>query len=177
MILSELVLTMSPFPAPSPMIQDAVVLRRIGTASLIELRGPRPARSSAAQATLQMHAGDSLCIYQQLGAGSRFSGNPEFCIHRGMFATVYSDLPYDTAPLTADGFHLRILKVPAADLRPSQADLVKAGLGDLVPKPFSEHGALVPLLASCFRDLKETDEARMNPSVHDRWCRRWLNWP
>ena len=72
---------------------------------------------------------------------------------------VYSDLPYETAPLAADGFHLRILKVPAADLRPSQADLVKAGLGDLVPKPFSEHGALVPLLASCFRDLKETDDA------------------
>ena len=99
-------------------------------------------------------------IYQQLGASSRFSGNPEFCIHRGMFATVYSELPYDTAPLTADGFHLRILKVPAAELRPAQADRIMARLGDLVPKPFSEHRALVPLLASCFRDLQETNEAR-----------------
>ena len=155
MILSELVLTMS----PSPDIQNAVVLRRIGTASLIELRAPHGLREHATAATAHA-AGDSLCIYQQLGAGSRFSGNPEFCIHRGMFATVYSELPYDTAPLTADGFHLRILKVPAAELRLAQADRIMARLGDLVPKPFSEHRALVPLLASCFRDLQETNEAR-----------------
>ena len=155
MILSEFVLIVSPSPAT---FQDAVVLRRIGTASLIELRG-RPARASAAQATSQMHPATAFASISSSARGSRFSGNPEFCIHHGMFATSYSDLPYETAPLAADGFHLRILKVPAADLRPSQADLVKAGLGDLVPKPFCEHGALVPLLASCFRDLKETDDA------------------
>jgi AraC-like DNA-binding protein len=158
MILSEFVLIVSPSPATSPMIHDAIVLRRIGTASLIELRGPLCA-GERSTGDIADPPGDSLCIYQQLGAGSRFSGNPEFCIHHGMFATSYSDLPYETAPLAADGFHLRILKVPAADLRPSQADLVKAGLGDLVPKPFREHSALVPLLASCFRDLKETDDA------------------
>lgn len=155
MILSEFVLTMS----LSPEIQDAVVLRRIGTASLIELRAPARA-SERGTGHIADAPDNSLCIYQQLGSGSRFSGNPEFCIHHGMFATSYSALPYETAPLTADGFHLRILKVPAADLRPSQADLVKAGLGDLVPKPLCENGALVPLLASCFCDLKETDDAR-----------------
>ena len=154
MILSEFVLTMS----PSPEVQNAVSLRRIGTASLIELRAPHRVdeRGSAETADLP---GDSLCIYQQLGAGSRFSGNPEFCIHHGMFATVYSDLPYETAPLTAEGFHLRILKVPAAELRPSQADRTMARLGGLVPKPVGEHRALIPLLASCFRDLQETNEA------------------
>ena len=99
MILSEFVLTMS----LSPEIQDAVVLRRIGTASLIELRAPHGLGEHVTAATAHT-AGDSLCIYQQLGAGSRFSGNPEFCIHHGMFATSYSDLPYETAPLAAGGF-------------------------------------------------------------------------
>ncbi len=155
MIPSEFVLTMS----LSPEIQDAVVLRRIGTASLIELRAPVRANGRRT-GHIANAPDDSLCIYQQLGSGSRFSGNPEFCIHHGMFATSYSNLPYETAALADDGFHLRILKVPAVDLRPSQPDLVKAGLGDLVPKPFCENGALVPLLASCFRDLKETDDAR-----------------
>lgn len=154
MIPSEFVLTMS----LSPEIQDAVVLRRIGTASLIELRTP-PRANERSTGRIADAPGDSLCIYQQLGSGSRFSGNREFCIHHGMFATSYSALPYETAALATDGFHLRILKVPAADLRPSHADLVKAGLGDLVPKPLCENGALVPLLASCFRDLKETDDA------------------
>jgi AraC-like DNA-binding protein len=155
MIVSEFVLTMS----PSPEVQDAVVLRRIGAASLIELRAPPRLNERSTGHSANAPDG-SLCIYQQLGSGSRFSGNPEFCIHHGMFATSYSDLPYETAALAADGFHLRILKVPVADLRPSQADLVKAGLGDLVPKPLGENGALVPLLASCFRDLKETDDVR-----------------
>lgn len=155
MIPSEFVLTMS----LCPNIQDDVVLRRIGAASLIELRAP-PRASERSSGRIADAPGDSLCIYQQLGSGSRFSGNPEFCIHHGMFATSYSALPYETAALAADGFHLRILKVPAADLRPSQADLVKAGLGDLVPKPLCENGALAPLLASCFRDLKETDDER-----------------
>ena len=145
-------------PEQRPAFAGEFLLRRIGTASLIELRAPRCAVERSADDNANA-PGDSLCIYQQLGAGSRFSGNPEFSIHRGMFATVYSDLPYETAALAADGFHLRILKVPAADLRPSQADLVKAGLGDLVPKPFCERGALAPLLASCFRDLTETDDA------------------
>jgi len=152
---SDFVLAMS----RSPEIQEAVVLRRIGTASLIELRAPPRANEQRADHIADAHD-NSLCIYQQLGSSSRFSGNPGFCIHHGMFATSYSNLPYETAALAADGFHLRILKVPAADLRPSQADLVKAGLGDLVPKPLCENGALVPLLASCFRDLKETDDER-----------------
>ena len=63
MILSELVPTMS----PSPDIQNAVVLRRIGTASLIELRAPHGLGEHVAAATAHA-AGDSLCIYQQLGA-------------------------------------------------------------------------------------------------------------
>jgi AraC-like DNA-binding protein len=152
MIRSDFVLTMS----PSPEIQDGIMLRRIGAASLIELRAPPRTSEHGAIADAP---DNSLCIYQQLGSGSRFSGNPGFCIHHGMFATSYSDLPYETSPLAADGFHLSILRVPAADLRQSQAGLVKAGLGDLVPKPLCENGALVPLLASCFRDLKETDDA------------------
>ena len=128
-------------------------------ASLIELRAPTLARARA-QATLQMPPGDSLCIYQQLGAGSRFSGNPEFCIHHGMFATSLFGPALRNRPAHRRRLSPADPQGPRSGPAPSQADLVKARLGDLVPKPFSEHGALVPLLASCFRDLKETDEAR-----------------
>ena len=74
----------------------------------------------------------------------------DFTIGSGSFATSHSDLPYNTAPLAADGFHLRILKIPAHDLPP-----LSAGIGDLFPKPFVAHPSLVPLLESCFSDLTE----------------------
>ena len=133
------------------------------------------ARASAAQPTTADAAGDSLCIYQQLGAGSRFSGNPEFCIHRGMFATVYSDLPYDTAPLAADGFHLRILKVPAADLR-LRKRIASWPVSAISCRNRSANTARwsrfwLHASATCKKPM-----TRANPSVHDRWCRRWLNW-
>ena len=145
-------------PEQRPHFSGEFSLRRTGSASLIELRAsPYTVERSASD--IANAPGDSLCIYQQLGGGSRFGGNQEFSTHRGTFATSYSDLPYNTAPLAADGFHLRILKVPAVDLGPSQAGLVKASLGDLVAKPFCEHRPLLPLLASCFRDLIETDDA------------------
>ena len=149
--------TAEPDREQRPAFTGEFLLRKVGTASLIELRAS-PYGVERSGDDIADAAGDSLCIYQQLGGGSQFRGDPEFVIRPGMFATSYSDLPYATAPLAFDGFHLRVLKVPAADLRPSQAGLVKAGLGDLVPKPFCEHRALVPLLASCFHDLIETDD-------------------
>ena len=69
------------------------------------------------------------------------------------FATSYSDLPYHTVPIAAEGFDLRILKVPVADI------LVPIpGLHDLVAKPFTDRAALTPLLESCFTDLTEADD-------------------
>lgn len=143
-------------PEARPGFAGEFSLRKFGGASLVELRASPYAVERSAR-DIANAPGDSLCIYQQLGSGSRFT-NPEFAIHSGMFATSYSDLPYSTAPLGPGGFHLRILKVPAARLCPSKARLVYAGLGDLAAKPFSDQRTLTPLVASCFHDLLDTDD-------------------
>jgi AraC-like DNA-binding protein len=128
-------------------------LRKIDTAGLIELRAS-PYRAERSAADIANVPGDSLCIYQQLGSGGRFGvrGIDDFTVHPGRFATSYSDLPYSTVPLGAEGFHLRILKLPVANIASP-----KAGLQDLFPKPFADHPSLAPLLEACFADLTELD--------------------
>jgi AraC-like DNA-binding protein len=129
-------------------------LRKFDGAGLIELRAS-PYRVERSTTDIADAPGGSLCIYQQLGGGGWFgvNGSGDFTIENGRFATSHSDLPYYTAPLAADGFHLRILKVPMADLPP-----LKTGIGDLVPKPFTGHPSLAPLLQSCFSDLTEAGD-------------------
>jgi AraC-like DNA-binding protein len=140
-------------------------LRKFDGAGLIELRAS-PYRVERSTADIADAPGGSLCIYQQLGGGGWFGidGNADFTIQKGKFATSHSDLPYNTAPLAADGFHLRILKIPARDLPP-----LKAGIGDLFPKPFGGHPSLAPLLESCFFDLTEagdeSDPVKTTPLV------------
>ncbi|WP_407164662.1 helix-turn-helix domain-containing protein [Bradyrhizobium sp. ORS 111] len=133
----------------------AFSLRKLGNAGLIELRAS-PYRVERREADIADARSDSLCIYQQLGGGGWFSGVrlADFSVRSGMFATSYADLPYRTAPLGEDGFHLRILKVPVADIpRPP------AGLEALVPQPVQAQTTVLPLLESCFRDLVESSGA------------------
>ena len=141
-------------PERRPQFAGEFALRRIGTASLIELHAS-PYHVERSAADIARAAGDSLCIYQQLGGGGWFgvNGSGEFTLRQGNFATSHSDVPYRTAPLAADGFHLRILKVPAADLIAPYA-----GLHDLFPKPFGNQPSLTPLLESCFSDLTEAGD-------------------
>lgn len=130
-------------------------LRKLGNAGLIELRAS-PYRVERRAGDIADARSDSLCIYQQLGAGGWFGGArlEPFSVQSGMFATSYADLPYRTVPLGADGFNLRILKIPVADVfRP------RSGLDALVPKVVQDHTMLRPLLESCFRDLVENAEA------------------
>jgi AraC-like DNA-binding protein len=139
-------------------------LRKFDGAGLIELRAS-PYRVERSTADIADAPGGSLCIYQQLGGGGWFgvNGSGDFTIESGKFATSHTDLPYNTAPLAADGYHLRILKIPVGALPP-----VKAGIGDLVPKPFREDASLAPLLQSCFSDLTEAgdgDPAMTTPLV------------
>jgi hypothetical protein len=92
---------------------------------------------------------DSLCIYQQLSQGGWFDTlREDFTVRRGTFATSYSDLKYRTIPTGTDGFRLRILKIPLAEMAPS-----RYGVHDLVAKPFDDGLAIGPLLQSCFADL------------------------
>ena len=136
-------------------------LRKLGDAGLIEMRAS-PYRVERRNRDIADARSDSLCIYQQLGGGGWFSGirHGDFAVRDGMFATSYADLPYRTVPLQNDGFHLRILKIPVADIpRPRYG-----GLDELVPKPVQERTVLRPLLESCFRDLVE---ARLAPAPAD----------
>ncbi|MBR0715470.1 helix-turn-helix domain-containing protein [Bradyrhizobium liaoningense] len=125
-------------------------LRRVGEAGLVELRAS-PYRVERSEADIADAPGDSICIYQQLGGGGWFGGLPgdDFTIDSGRFATSHTDLPYRTAPLGNAGFHLRILKIPAAHV-PALARQLRG----LTAKTFTD-GSLAPLLNSCFTDLVE----------------------
>jgi AraC-like DNA-binding protein len=141
-------------PERRPQFSGEFSLRKIGAASLIELRAlPYQVKRSAAD--IARAPGASLCIYQQLGGGGWFgvNGSVEFTLRQGNFAISHTDVPYRTGPLATDGFHLRILKVPATDLLAPHADLQ-----NLVPKPFCGQPSLAPLLESCFTDLTEAED-------------------
>lgn len=133
-------------------------LQKFDGAALIELRAS-PYRVERNDADIADAPGGSLCIYQQLGGGGWFNADgTDFTIGGGSFATSHSDLPYNTAPLTTDGFHLRILKIQADSLP------INGHLGDLFPKPFIARPSLSPLLESCFADLMEAG-ARTEPAA------------
>jgi AraC-like DNA-binding protein len=139
-------------------------LRRIGEAGLVELRA-LPYKVERSKTDIASAPSDSICIYQQLGSGGWFGGmrGDDFAIDNGSFATSHTDLPYRTVPVGADGFHLRILKIPTAGL-PAPNRRVR----ELSPKTFDDR-ALMPLLSSCFTDLNEAadhdDALRTTPLV------------
>jgi AraC-like DNA-binding protein len=126
------------------------MLQPIGKAALIEINAS-PYRVGRTRADIANAPSDSLCIYQELSQGGWFDVRGEdFTVRRGGFATSYSDLEYRTVPTGADGFRLRILKVPVADI-------VKLGGSprNLFAKPFDGGLAVAPLLQSCFFDLAD----------------------
>lgn len=128
-------------------------LRRRGGAGLIELRAS-PYKVERTLADIANAPSDSLCIYQQLGGGSWFNvAGGDFAIHNESFATSYSDRPYSTLPISDEGFHLRIVKIPMDNL-PS----LQAGIRDFIPQSFNNQSPLLPLLASCFADLIEAGD-------------------
>jgi len=123
-------------------------LQPIGKAGLIEIRAS-PYRVERTAADIANAPSDSLCIYHQLSQGGWFDTlGEDFTVQRGTFATSYSDLKYRTVPTGTDGFRLRILKIPLAEIAPS-----RNGMHDLVAKPIHDGVAIGPLLQSCFADL------------------------
>jgi AraC-like DNA-binding protein len=137
-----------------PQFSGEFSLRKIGSAGLIGLRASSYHVERSAS-DIASAPSDSLCICLQLGGGGwfRIRNVDDFAVAGGAFATSYSDLPYHTVPIAAEGFDLRILKVPAADIA-----VPRTGFHDLVPKPFGDHPSLTPLLESCFSDLTEVDD-------------------
>jgi AraC-like DNA-binding protein len=123
-------------------------LQPIGRAGLIEIRAS-PYRVERTAGDITNAPSDSLCIYQQLSQGGWFDTHrDDFTVQRGTFATSYSDLKYRTVPTGTDGFRLRILKIPLAEMASS-----RNGVHDLIAKPFDDGVAVGPLLQSCFTDL------------------------
>jgi AraC-like DNA-binding protein len=141
-------------------------LQKFGDVGLIELKAS-PYHVTRTTRDIGNAPSDSLCIYQQLSDGGRFdtADGSDFAVRRGTFATSYADLPYRTSPIGADGFHLRIVKIPAADIW-TAGD----GLRDLFPKPFNGGPVVAPLLQSCFSDLVAAGES-MAPQVAARLIR------
>jgi AraC-like DNA-binding protein len=141
-------------------------LQKFGEVGLVELK------ASAYQVTrttrdISDAPSDSLCIYEQLSDGGRFdtADGSDFAVRRGTFATSYANLPYRTSPTGADGFHLRIVKIPVSEIW-----MTDGGLRDLFPKPFTGDPVIAPLLRSCFADLVSTGEC-MEPEAAVRLIR------
>jgi hypothetical protein len=96
-------------------------LQPIGKAGLIEIHASSY-RVERTAGDITNAPSDSLCIYQQLSQGGWFDTHREdFTVRRGTFATSYSDLKYRTVPTGTDGFRLRILKIPLAEMASSRS--------------------------------------------------------
>lgn len=115
-------------------------------ATLVELHAsPYSVKRTAAD--IASAPGNSVCLYQQIRGEAWFgtARNTEFTVSAGAVATSHSDLPYATRPVTDEGFHLRILKIPfticAPFLRRER---------DLSPQPLHGDGKLNALLSSYF---------------------------
>jgi len=141
-------------------------LQKFGNIGLVELKAS-PYHVTRTTRDIDNAPSDSLCIYQQLSDGGLFdtADGSDFAVRRGAFATSYADLPYRTSPIGADGFHLRIVKIPAAEIWAASG-----GLHDLFPKPFAGDPVIAPLLRSCFADLVAAGES-MEPQTAARLIR------
>jgi AraC-like DNA-binding protein len=127
----------------------AFTLQKFGNAGLVEIKAS-PYQVTRTTRDISHAPSESLCIYQQLSDGGQFdtADGADFAVRRGTFATSYADLPYRTSPIGADGYHLRIVKIPVSEIW-----TVGSGLRDLFPKPFESDPVVAPLLQSCFTDL------------------------
>ena len=140
-------------------------LQKFGSVGLVEIKAS-PYQVTRTTRDISRAPSESLCIYQQLSDGGLFdtADGSDFAIRRGTFATSYADLPYRTSPIGADGFHLRIVKIPVAEI------WTAGGLRDLFPKPFNTDPVIAPLLQSCFADLVAAGES-MEPQAAARLIR------
>jgi AraC-like DNA-binding protein len=141
-------------------------LQKFGNMGLIELKAS-PYHVMRTTRDIGNAPSDSPCVYQQLSDGGWFdtADGSDFAVRRGTFATSYANLPYRTSPIGADGFHLRILKIPVAEIW-TAGD----GLRDLFPKPIVSDGVVAPLLQSCFADVAAAGES-MEPQAAARLIR------
>jgi AraC-like DNA-binding protein len=111
-------------------------------------------------ADISRASSDSLCIYQQTGGASWFNttGEGEFRIAAGELAISHSDLPYKTAPTTAHGFDLRILKIPLAG-----RDMFARPAQGLAPGLVHDNPRLKKAIAASFAAL--VADAAENPDA------------
>ena len=156
-------------------IQDAVVLRRIGTASLIELRAPR-SRERRAQATAQMRPTTAFASISSSAPAAASAAIRNFasiteCSRRAIRTCPTRPPRSPPTAFTCASSRSRQLSCGLASgpyhgrSRRSRAKAVQRK-----PRAGPASGFMLPR-----PERKQTK--RVNPSVHDRWCRRWLNWP
>ncbi len=121
----------------------------LAAATLIEMHAS-PYAVARTNEDISRHPTDSLCIYQQTRGAAWFSTakKAEFTVVAGAIATSHSDLPYATRPLTDEGFHLRILKMPFTICAP-----LTRREADLFPQPLDRDQRLKTLLSLYFTAL------------------------
>lgn len=132
----------------------------VGSATLSQMQAS-PYSVTRSASDISRASSDSLCIYQQTGGASWFSSRNggEFVVQTGDIAISHTDMPYLTRPLTADGFDLRILKIPLTgrDMHASSGAL------HLAPSPLHNDPRLAKVISAAVAALAA--EATKNPEA------------
>lgn len=131
----------------------------IGTATLSQMQAS-PYTVSRSASDISRASSDSLCIYQQTGGASWFNSRngSEFVVRAGDLAISHTDMPYLTRPATAQGFDLRVLKIPLAG-----RDLPVRSTLHLAPSPIHNDPRLSMVISASFAALAA--EAAQNPEA------------
>ena len=133
----------------------------VGDAALVEMHASSYSVHRSDRAIADAPSA-SLCIYQQLEGAAWFDTGKgrAFVLPKGGLAISHSDLPYQTAPTSDAGFHLRLVKIPYARCLP----LVEQAV-DLTAQPVAVTPGLNSMLASYFRAFVAQAPALNGPAV------------
>jgi AraC-like DNA-binding protein len=146
-----------------PGFSARMTTRTVGAATLVEMQASPYSVERSAQ-DIARAPGGSLCLYQQLDGGAWFgAGAKDFILGPGALATSHTDLAYATRPTGAEGFNLRILKVPA-----SAAPATAGPVHDLVARPLDGDDRLALCLAASLSALLAPPPLAADLEGHDR---------
>jgi AraC-like DNA-binding protein len=130
--------------AQRPSFRGSVSAFPVADAGVVELRAS-PYRVYRTEADIAQSPSQSLCICQQLDGASWYDTgrSGEFAISAGQIATAYTDLPYETRPLTGQGYNLRLVRIPF-----TRCTSLVGNPSDLVAEPVVAEPGVAALFSS-----------------------------